>query len=170
MSLTLAYRWDGKAMVPVPYFAKEAERAFEVGQMYRLGEQHERSTNTHNHYFAALNEAWKNLPELYSKRFPSVEHLRKWALIRTGYSNSRSIACDSAEEAQKVAAFVATFDEFAVVSVRETVVTVFTAMSQSYRDMDKREFAASKEAVLELVASMAQTTPADLRENAETVA
>lgn len=166
MSAPIAYRWDGEAMKPVPYFADEAKRTFQVGSMYRLAEVHDRSTNSHNHYFAALTEAWRNLRDDAAERFPSVDHFRKYLLIRTGYSHSRSIACGSPEEAQKVAAFVRPLDEFAVVSVGGTVVTVFTAMSQSYRDMDKQEFAASKEAVLELAASMIGTDCKTLKENA----
>lgn len=170
MSAPIAYRWTGEAMKPAPYFAEEASRTFAVGEMYRLAEVNERSSNTHNHYFASLTEAWRNLPEEMSARFPSVEHLRKWCLIRTGFSHSSSIACDSPEEAQKVAAFVRPFDEFAVVSVGGTVVTVFTAMSQSYREMDKREFAASKEAVLELAASMIGSNLKAMEQNADSVA
>lgn len=170
MSLPIAYRRTGKALVPVPYYAEEFARTFEDGRLYRLVEVQERSLASHNHYFAAVHDGWQNIPEDMRERFPSDEHLRKWCLIRTGFSHSRSIACDSPEEARKVAAFVQPFDEFAVVSVGGTVVTVFTAMSQSYKDMGKVEFAKSKEAVLDLIASMIGTDKQTLRENAEAVA
>ncbi len=170
MTLPLAYRWTGEVMKPVPYFLEQAKRTFTTGELYRLAEVNERSQASHNHYFASVTEAWRNLPEDMTERFPSAEHLRKWCLIRTGYSHSRSIACDSPEEAQKVAAFVRPFDEFAVVSVGGCVVTVFTAMSQSLAAMGAKEFQASKEKVLDLVASMIRTDRAALEANAETAA
>lgn len=166
MSVPIAYRRAGTALVPVPYYAEEFARTFEDGRLYRLVEVQDRSQSSHNHYFASVSEAWANLPEDMVKRFPSSEHLRKWCLIRAGFSHSRSIACDSPEEARKVAAFVQPFDEFAVVSVGGTVVTVFTAMSQSYKDMGKVEFAKSKDAVLELIASMIGTDRQTLESNA----
>jgi hypothetical protein len=166
MNLPLAYRWDGKAMVPVPYFADEAKRSFIIGDMYRLAEVNERSSNTHNHYFASLTEAWRNLPEEIAPDFPSVEHLRKWALIRTGYCDIQKIAVASEHDAKSLATFARTKDEFAVVTIAENIVTIATAKSQSYRAMDKQEFASSKTDVLECVAGMARTTTEKLAESA----
>lgn len=166
MSVPIAYRRAGTALVPVPYYAEEFARTFEDGRLYRLVEVQDRSDSSHRHYFAAVYDGWQNLREDMIERFPSSEHLRKWCLIRAGYSHSRSIACDSPEEARKVAAFVQPFDEFAVVSVGGTVVTVFTAKSQSYKDMGKVEFAKSKEAVLDLIASMIGTEKQELEANA----
>lgn len=170
MSLPIAFRCTEGVMKPVPYYKDEFARTYEEGRMYRLQEVQDRSEASHRHFFASVTEAWRNLPEDMTERFPSAEHLRKWCLIRTGYSHSRSIACDSPEEAQKVAAFVRPFDEFAVVSVGGCVVTVFTAMSQSLAAMGAKEFQASKEKVLDLVASMIRTDRAALEANAETVA
>lgn len=166
MSVPIAYRRAGKALVPVPYYAEEFARTFEDGRLYRLVEVQDRSDASHRHYFAAVNDGWANLPEDMLGRFPSPEALRKWCLIRAGFSHSRSIACDSPEEARKVAAFVQPFDEFAVVSVGGTVVTVFTAMSQSYKEMGKVEFQRSKDLVLDLIASMIGTDRATLETNA----
>jgi hypothetical protein len=45
-------------------------------------------------------------------------------------------------------------DEYALVSVEGSVVNVFSAQSQSQRAMGKQRFQASKEAVLDVLASM----------------
>jgi ABC-type nickel/cobalt efflux system permease component RcnA len=45
-------------------------------------------------------------------------------------------------------------DDFAVVTVSEAVVTVYTAKSQSMRAMGKKAFAESKEAVLRILSEM----------------
>ena len=148
----MAFRWDGEVMIPrVPGVA---QRQYEVGETYRLEVREERSTNSHNHFFASINEGWLNLPEHVAERFPTPDHLRKYLLIRTGYRDERTIVATSKAEAQRIAAFIRPMDEFAVVTVREATVAVYTAKSQSVRAMGAREFAASKTAVLDALAAM----------------
>lgn len=157
----LTYVWDGESMTPLPRLAKLADREFVIGEQYRLEVREERSTATHNHYFSSLSEAWGNLPEHYAERFPTAEALRKFALVKAGYADSRSIVCASKAEAQRVAAFIKPMDPFAVVTVSEAVVTVYTAQSQSMKAMGKKVFAESKNAVLEIVWQMVGVSPTE---------
>jgi len=122
-----------------------------------------RSAVSHSHYFAAVNEAWRNLPEDMADDFPTSEHLRKWALVKSGFRDERSIACSSRAEALRIAAFVRPIDEFAIVVVREAVVTVYTAKSQSLRAMGKAEFQRSKDGVLDVLAKLIGTSTEDLK-------
>lgn len=151
------FMWDGEAMRPAN--PKLADRHFVIGEAYPLIVNEERSTNSHSHYFAALNEAWKNLPEAEAERWPTVEHLRKYALIRAGFRDERSIVCASKAEAQRMAAFVKPMDEYAIVATSEAVVRVYTAKSQSMRAMGKADFQASKDAVLTIVSQLIGVTP-----------
>ena len=147
--------WDGEAFVPeTQYQAKLCDRYFVVGERYQLVEHHDRSSRSHRHFFACVNEAWQNLPEDLAERFPTSEHLRKYALIRAGYRDERSIVAASKAEAQRMASFVKPMDEYAVVTVSEAVVTVYTAKSQSTRAMGKKTFQESKEAVLDVLAAL----------------
>lgn len=86
------------------------------------------------------------------------EHLRKYALIRTGHRDERTIVCASKAEARRVAAFVKPLDEFALVLVNEASVSVYTAKSQSLRAMGKTAFQQSKDDVLGFLAQI--TNPA----------
>ena len=147
----IAFRWDGEAMVVLPRFAKEADNRFCIGECYVLDEIQERSAKSHAHYFAALNNGFLSLPETIAAQWASPEHLRKFCLIKAGYHNHRSIVARSKAEAQRLAAFVRPMDEFAIVTVNECVVDVYTAQSQSHRAMGKQAFAASKEAVLRVL-------------------
>lgn len=147
----LVYTWNGEAMTVLPRFAKEADKRFVVGERYVLEEIQERSAATHRHYFAALNEGFLNLPETIAAQWPTVEHLRKFCLIKAGFHNHRSIVARSRAEATRLAAFVRPMDEFAIVTVNECVVNVYTAQSQSHRAMGKQQFAASKIAVLAIL-------------------
>lgn len=159
MHTPLPYRWDGESFTPVsPYWAREADKEFTVGEVYRLDVIEERSRASHAHFFASVTEAWRNLPERLADRFPSAEHLRKYSLIRCGYRDERSIVCASKAEAQRLAAFVKPMDDYAVVVARERVVTVWTAKSQSMRAMPKGEFQRSKDAVLDYLASLIGTS------------
>lgn len=146
----------------VPLRAKLADQAFVIGETYTLVEHHERSHASHAHYFAAVKEAWLNLPEEGAERFATEEHLRKFALIKSGYHDERSIVCGSKAEAQRVAAFVKPLDDFAIVVAKEAVVTIYTAKSQSMKAMGKFVFQASKEAVLETLAAMVGVEPKQL--------
>jgi hypothetical protein len=59
----------------------------------------------------------------------------------------------------RLAAFIRPTDEYAIVDVKESVVTVWTAQSQSMKAMGKEAFGKSKVAVLEFAAGMIGTTP-----------
>ena len=100
----LAFQWDGEAMVPLN--GKRADAFYTVGERYIMAPVSQRSDATHKHEFAWLREAWMSLPDDLAERFPSAEHLRKWALIRAGYSDSHTITCASKAEAIRVAAFI----------------------------------------------------------------
>ena len=160
----MVFEWTGEALVPCQ--PKVADEHYVVGQRYRMAPIEERSLNSHAHYFSALTEGWQNLPEDLTERFPSVEHLRKFALIKSGFRDERSIVCSSKAEAQRLAAFIKPLDIFAVVLAREATVTVLTAKSQSMRAMGKADFEASKQAVLALVAGMIKVPLDELHANA----
>jgi hypothetical protein len=146
--------WDGEAFAPLQRFAKLCDREFVVGQQYRIVIEEERSQVSHSHFFASVNEAWKTLPESIAEHYPTAEHLRKYALVKAGYADERSIVCASKAEAQRVAAFVKPMDGFAVVVVRDATVKVFTAQSQSTKAMGKAAFQDSKQKVLDVIADM----------------
>ncbi|WEX10337.1 hypothetical protein [Chelativorans sp. AA-79] len=168
MSTTpLAFRWTGDSFVPHnAYVQKRADQAYVIGEVYLLVEQQERSSESHRHYFASIKEGWENLPENIAAEFPTPEHLRKRALIKAGYYDSHSIVCSSKAEALRLAAFIRPLDEYGVVRVDGAVVTRYTAKSQSMRAMGKREFQASKEKVLDVIASMIEVSRDELQRNA----
>jgi len=165
------FTWDGEAMLPInASMQKLCDELYVIGERYRLIELQERSRNSHNHYFAALAQAWQNLPEDLAERFPSPEHLRKYALIKCGFYNSRSIVASSAKQARDLASFMKGLDEFSIVVAREATVTLYSAQSQSLKAMGKASFGTSKTQVLDFVASLIGTTQAQITQNMETAA
>lgn len=159
----LRFAWDGEAFYPkVP---KLADKYFTVGEDYSLVPHEDRSAASHRHYFASINEAHGNLPEILAERLPTPEHLRKYALIKAGYRDERSIVCASKSEALRVKAFVEPIDDFAIVLADGATVTVFTAKSQSQKAMGKKVFAESKDAVLRVISEMIGTDVGTLRQN-----
>ena len=154
MDAPVVFEWTGEVMAPARGFAKLCNRQFVVGERYRMVQEAERSKRSHDHYFACVEEAWRNLPERFEGRWPTSEHLRKWALIRAGYRDERSIVAASKAEAQRVAAFVRPMDEYAVVLVSEAVVRVYTAQSQSRKAMGGKVFQQSKTDVLDVLARL----------------
>lgn len=155
----LPFQWTGEAMQPTRGFARLADKAYVVGEVYTLVEADaSRSQASHRHYFAAVYDAWLNLPELDAERFPTVEHLRKYALIRAGYCDTREIVCSSKAEAVRLGAFVKPMDPYALVTVKDACVRVYTAKSQAPKAMGPKVFKESKDAVLEILAGMIEVS------------
>lgn len=160
------FYWNGEAMIPVQRFKPLCARQFVSGEIYAMAPVENRSLKSNNHYFACLHEAWKNLAEEFDGRFPSFEHLRKWSLIQCGFATESAHVCSTPAEARKLATTFRQVDEYAVIVLRANVVRVFRAESQSAQAMKKERFQESKNAVLDLVATMSRTTPAQLRKEA----
>ena len=150
----IIFQWDGEAMHPHRRFHNICTASFVIGASYTFAQWHDRSAKSHNHFFASVVEGWKNLPDHHAERHPTSEHLRKFCLIKCGYADHRQIVCASKAEAHRVAAFIKPMDEYAIVTVIECVVTVWTAQSQSMRAMGAKVFQESKTSVLDYIASM----------------
>jgi hypothetical protein len=166
MDHPLTFNWDGEAMVPLPRFARECGRCFVPGECYPLEVREGRSSATHRHFFAAVHDAWLNLPEAIAAEYPTSEHLRKRALIATGHCDTRDHVCASVMEARALAAFIRPIDTYALVECSGPVVRIHIAKSQSTRAMNKATFQASKTAVLDYIADLVGITAAELTANA----
>lgn len=144
--------WDGEAFRPATAFMlRRANDRFGQGEIVMVSAEEERSMRSHRHYFAQLHDFWVNLPERFAAEpwAQSSEHLRKFLLIRSGYSTTTTYACESKAEAGRLAAAIRPLDEYGIVVARGVTVLRFTAKSQSVKAMGAKDFAASKSAVLE---------------------
>lgn len=156
----LMYEWDGEVMRPAGrYWARQADEQFVVGERYRLLEENERSSASHAHEFAFLTEAWNSLPDELLPQYPNKEVLRKHGLIAKGFCTTVQHVCKSEAEAQRLAAILKPYDAYAVVVARGTVVTVYTAVSQSRRAMGAAQFQQSKQALMEFVGDLLGVDP-----------
>lgn len=127
-----------------------------------------RSMKSHDHFFACIHEAWKNLPEDLAEEFPSPDHLRKWALIKAGFCTSWTMACNSIGEATQLVELVKRLDRFAVVSPPiNATVTVYTADSQRRDAMGRKAFQEAKEKALHIVSELIGTDITTLKQEAK---
>ena len=159
----ITYRRTNGVLVPKQRWL--FDRLFVESQDYELEIHEPRSTKSHAHFFAVVREAWKNLPEQYGRRFIDAEHLRKFALIKTGWAISRNVVCETVEMAHQVAAVAGQLDESAVIVVQGTVVTIATARSQKITGpgaMKAEEFQKSKQDVIDYIASLIGVDPTTL--------
>ncbi len=162
----LLLTWTGEELRPAsPWWVKKANEQLIVGERYLVETLHERSAASHRHYFAAINEAFQNLPDEMRERFATSEALRKYALIKAGFRDERSVVCQSYAEALRIAAFVRPLDDHAIVSVSGATVVVLTAKSQSFRAMGKRDFQRSKDEVLRVIAELVGVSADVLQRN-----
>lgn len=158
------------ALVPLHRFSNVFGRQHHDGEDYTMVPLEARSRASHNHYFAAVNDAFDNLPERIAARWPSAEHFRKWCLIEVGWFQEREIKCPDEQFARGLAAFVREHDEFARITVHcgedGWSVIIRRAKSQSAAAMGKQAFEDSKKAVLELMEHMTGVDRGALMKNA----
>jgi len=155
------------AMVPRKKFRGVADRQFAAGEEYPLVILEARSRASHSHYFAALHEAYRNLPEKIADRWLDEEHFRKWLLIKTNWCNEFEVNCSSNKEAVKLAAKFKSDDAYSMISIHGSTVIVRTAKTQAVAAMGKQEFEASKKDVLDLAAEFIGTPRAELEKHAK---
>lgn len=153
----------GGTFQALPRFHNVCAAEFGEGEVVSMAPVAEpESTRTRNHYFATLKEAFDSLPEHLAARYLNFDHFRKHGLIATGYRDERSIVCTTRAEAQRVAAFIKPMDDYAVVTVTEAVVIVYTAKTQKLGAMGKETFQRSKDDVLGWAADLIGVTPREL--------
>ncbi len=159
-------------MVPITHFVKYCQEKFIDGEVYAFAEADERSLQSHNEYFALLDNAHANLSGSFIKQFPTREHMRKHALIKAGYCNKTIHPAHSEAEALRVLQSVIKMDCYAFVEIAEDhrTTTIYTAESQKEEAMGRKLFQESKEAVLDIVAGWLGVSVDDLRQNTRTAA
>lgn len=138
----------------LPNFLRTAREHYGAGEVVPMVPREDRSAVSHRHFMASVGEAWKNLPEGLAARFTSADHLRRFVLIQTGHREEAVYVCKFKTEAHRMAASLATLDEYAVIVVDGTLVTRWTAKSQSYFHQNRKEFQAAKADVLNYLADM----------------
>lgn len=149
----LRYNGDGE-FTAVQGHRKRCDMTFIIGETYVADVRERRSEATHRHYMASVTEIWENLPERLAEEYPTPDALRKRALIRAGFCDTRTLVASSHAEALRLAAFMRPMDTEVLIIVRARVVMSYTAHSQSYAAMEKTAFAKSKEAVLAILSDM----------------
>lgn len=167
MTTPIVAQWDGEHLVPLRRFHNQVNAELIVGEHYRVEFVEERSQRSHRHYFAALHEAWMNLPDAIATEYATVEHLRKRALIATGHYDERRFIASSPVEARKLAAFLRPADGFAVISVAGSAVVERKAKSQSRKAMGGPTFQKSKVDVLEWCDALIGVEAGELEKAAE---
>lgn len=95
---------------------------------------------TRRYFFAAIRDAWANLPEHHRERFPNAEVLRKHALIAIGHCDVITLAVGSKTAAPTIAAAFRMQNQYCIANVRDSVVTVMTARSMARRVLLKKDF------------------------------
>lgn len=158
----IRYDWTGEAMVPRGRFAQEADQHFVIGESYILVAHEQRTAKSHAHYFACVTDAWENLPPATAQRYPTPDHLRKWALIRAGFRDETTFVASSKAEAVRLAAFLRPIDDTAVVLIKDAVVVRYTAKSQSMKAMGRDDFKRSKDLVLAILEQEIGVGPGEL--------
>lgn len=163
----IIYECTGELMRPLAYHYDLFTRTFESGKRYQLIEFRERSRETHDHFFATVAGYWHNWPENYERELPSADHLRKHALIRTGHYIQCMIVHSSLEAASAYVRNFIRYVDYAEGSIASTVNGTATVMrmakSQRKNVMDDKEFARSKNDVLDFCQAVTGIPPEQMK-------
>jgi len=155
MSVLAVFMWTSDlCMVPLGRHRKKCAEAFEIGETYRLEAVSDRSWKSHRHYFACVYEGWMNLGEAYGMEpwAATSEHLRKYALIKTGWYNSQTWTCGSRAEAGRTSVAIrSAVSEYSIIVPIGTTVVRYTAKSQAGPAMKAKDFQKSKDDVLTFI-------------------
>ena len=154
--------WDGVGMLPVARAAALASKQFAVGETYFMDIVRGRSMRSHDHYFVVVENGWQNISDEARERFPTVDHLRKYLLIKAGYCDVETFPCSSRSEAIRWASSLRKIDQYALVLVADSSITRYTAHSQSKQEMGAKVFQESKTATLAILADLLEVTAAEL--------
>ena len=170
-SIPLVYKGRGEFIAASTYWQTLAEERYEKHKMYVAEMKEERTEAQHRYYFEMLAQAWGNLPENKAPHHPTVEALRKHALIATGHYSERVFVATSSNEAWKVSAFIDHENEkWTVVSVSGNIVIVRTALSQKYNAMGKVKFQKSMDDVLDYAWGLCGLTKEEAASHVGTIA
>lgn len=159
------YAGEGQFDPAGPHTKSVADKHYTIGERYSLITHYGRSEASHGHQFAAIEDAWANLPPDLRMLHPSPVHLRKWALVKSGWCNTQIFPMASEAAAKELQEHLESHDEFAIVIRRGDVVTLYTAKSQSRKAMPGDEFQRSKSDCLAVIAPLLGTTPQTLESN-----
>lgn len=153
--------WTGSVFQPSePRFVRMAAAEYGQGEVVPLIRQEPRSQRSHDHYFAVVHEAWLNLPEALSQRFPTEDRLRKYALCKAGYCDVETFVASSRAEAVRLSSFLTAGARDGVqIVLNGASITRLTPHSQSLKAMGKRVFQESKDKVLAVLADMIGVEP-----------
>ncbi len=164
MTTPIVFQWNGINMRPMSRFADHCAAAFKRDEFYTMEVQEQRRESSHKHYFAALDEAWANLPEKFDGQSwaQSREHMRHYALIRLGWCNTKVIQCATNAEAVRWAAIMLPMRPFSIVTAVRSTVVESVAVSQRRKAMGAKDFMKSKWQVLDFVADLCGTTRGEL--------
>ncbi len=146
--------WDGEAFYPEARFQWQCQQDYAVGEKYQFEALPMRSIRSHNHFFISIEDAWLNIRDDYPKKFPSPEHLRKWALVECGYCTERVTVYDTAKDARQAAKEIREENPHDVMQVKGNILYKWRPLSQKVLQMDAVKFQKSKTDVLDLLASM----------------
>jgi hypothetical protein len=97
----LIYRGGGTYQTATRLDLELAERTFQAGEECAAKVSHKRSIRQHNTFFAMVQFARDN--QRSGPILPSVEHLRKWLLIKAGHYSERRFQIGEMRESQAVA-------------------------------------------------------------------
>lgn len=157
-----AYRWDLEVGAMIPMRGAAAARKFQDQKVYWLVEAKlvDPSDASKRQMFAVLNKAWPSLPENMRDAYPTMDALRKRALIQAGFYDEVAIEVGDAATAGRLVTSLKRQNDFSHVRIQDG--HVFQRTAKSIKDMEKEEFERAKQAVFEIVAEMLGVTVEEL--------
>ena len=152
-----------------PRFARVAREQYRDGEEYPMEVREERSSKSHAFYMASVTSAWKNLNGETAEILSTPTHLRGWALVETGWHDQHIVEAPDKQSAMKWAIFarkISSHEGYSEIKVLKQdgrwFIRIRTPRSQSRAAMNKEDFKASSNDVLNVLAGTIEVKRHDL--------
>ena len=118
--------------------------------------KHHRSDVAHRHFFAIINEAWKQWPESAQFQPEDAEHLRAYLLVKAKHCDRLDVRCrnsDAISLRMQIDALLRSYGDGKppLMHVYSWGIRVFRPRSISYAACDRKTFQAVSETVFEII-------------------
>ena len=154
---------DGR-FLPAKRYEKVCAEQFVVGERYVVDVGSMQSAAKRAMFHATLREIYASLPDDLAERWLSYDHFRYYLTIKSGFADESQEICETKAEAERYARRVRAREPYSLVTIKDNVVTIWTARSTKHHMMKGDEFSALVDAVLGKAADLIGVEPKALRE------
>ena len=161
-TLKLVYNGNGEFKANSKFDKGVCLNSYRQGEIITYTDIKPRSHQHLKWWHMVVKKAWDNLPEHLVTRWPSPEHFRKAVLCMVGHCDILSHVYKSEKDAINAALSARFGDDYLIVAIDKTALTIMRAKSQSYKHQGQTDFREVVDAALQEMSGILGCDPVSL--------